>query len=139
MSVEIAPFELADLVKMDIQPKHASIKPLFCRYILSLGELVGPWSYTAWNQYGLPVASIGVLLNGYVWAFLSPALRRDMLAVTRYAMGVMDDHALAVGPILADIDAEHPEAVRWAKLLGFRQSSKGATWQFSGSTTPSRS
>ncbi len=135
MSVEIAPFELSDIAKIEVQPQHASIKPMLCRYLLSLSELVGPWSYTAWNQYGLPVASCGILQNGNAWALLSPILRRDMLAVTRYVRGVLEDHTHAIGPVLADIDEKHSEAVRWAKLLGFRPKLEIGVWQFSGSTT----
>lgn len=130
MSVKIEPFGFSDLWLMDVQDRHAPIIPLLARRVFSVQRLAeGPWSYTAWNACGVPVACCGIMPGGGAWAFLGADMRRYMTPVTRHVLRVLKDHVALEGPVYADIDMSYPAAIRWAKLLGFRPGAE-SRWVF---------
>lgn len=124
------PFRLGHLLDLRVQPEHAPIMPQL--WALGMPQLqsamVGPWSWTAVRDER-PVAACGILENGYAWALLGNDLKRDMVRVTRVVRRVLDTHRHAVGPVLAAIDETRPDAVRWAKFLGFSPTPNG-DWCF---------
>lgn len=136
--IRAEPFGLSDLCQLEVQGVHKPVLPAVWSMGLHLDVLLGPWSWTAWDAYGRPVACIGILPNGYVWAFLAPDLKRNMVAITRGCRDIMDAHVAAKGPVYASIDDGYPEAVRWAKLLGFKRAWRNK-WRYDGSTTPAAS
>lgn len=132
MSVRIEPFGFSDLWLMDIQGRHALWRPVFARRAFAVQRLMeGPWSYTAWSAYGIPVACCGVLPDGGAWAFLSADMKRHMVPVGRAVRRVLGDHVALSGPVYADIDTTYPAAIRWVKLLGFRPEAENR-WIFDG-------
>ncbi len=128
MSVKFRAFRLSDIVRLDVQQRHLAISPMLWRQGLGLRRMLGPWSWTA-DIDGRPVAACGILDNSYAWALLGEGLGRNMLPVTRTVRAALVSHAIVRGPVHAHIDARHPEAVRWARALGFRPHS-GITWRF---------
>lgn len=90
-------------------------------------QMVGPWSWTMWSGYGLPLGACGILPDGGAWAFLGPGLRPHMLAATRRARRELEDYASVARPAYAEVDKSHPEALRWVRLLGFRHDA-GERW-----------
>lgn len=131
MSLKIEPFSFSDLLLFEVQEAHAPLLPrLLARPLTVQRAAEGPWSYTAWLPCGVPAAACGILHNGYAWALLAPDMRRHMLAVTRAVSAILADYRVAVGPVSAEIDTSHPEAVRWAALLGFRPLGAGRTWVY---------
>lgn len=91
--------------------------------------MVGPWSWTMWSEYGIPLGAAGILENGGAWAFLGSGLRPHMLRATREARRGLENYVWEVGEVYAEVDKTHPEALRWVKLLGFRPSG-GERWVF---------
>lgn len=131
MTVKFEPFSISDLPLLDVQPRHKHILPIVYRNILSLApQLSGPWSWTAWSVYGVPIAAAGVLKNGFAWALLGQDLRRNMVAVHRAVGSVLEQRSDIGLPTYATIDPEYRAAVRWAKALGFRPASSAGVWVF---------
>ena len=135
MSVEYQPFCLGDLAQMDIQERHSFLRPwIFRDYLVCKEIMEGPWSWTAWNQYGVPVAACGIVEpDGFAWAFLATNMRKHMVSVTRKVHEVLNAYTMYIGPVWADIDETHAEAVKWAKYLGFqKEAGNNSRWIFSG-------
>lgn len=130
MSGKFEPFEIADLEDIHVQGRHAALTPrILARPLVFYPLMVGPWSWTYWTATGRPVACAGILPNGYAWAFLGADMRRDMIPFLRATQQVLEAHRGSTGPVRSEIDSSHPEAVRWARLLGFRHEA-GETWIF---------
>lgn len=129
MRIDVRHFDPADLDAIEIQPRHAAgIVKLVAEHP-ELKYLMRNWGYTAWTPYGVPAAICGVLPNGTAWAILAADVRRVMVPLTRAVRAVLTTHAKTQGPVWADIDSTYPEAVRWARALGFREQSAGR-WVF---------
>lgn len=98
-------------------------------------ELVGSnpeYCGTVLDGDGYPILCAGTYecANGGVsWTFFHDEMRRDMRACVRivkqYAQKFM---ALTDKPIYVTVDNSHPDAVRWVKLIGFRQKKGGIWW-----------
>ena len=128
MSVNMRPFRLSDLLHLEVQERHAAVAPLLWRQGLSIKCMLGPWSWTT-ELDGRPVASYGVLENAYAWALLGEDLGRTMVSITRSVQSILASHAMIRGPVYEEIDPTHPEAIRWACILGF-EPFEGTTWRF---------
>ena len=129
-TAKILPFGVSDLLTMDVQERHAWMLPHALRNLLAAEHaMVGPWSWTMWSEYGIPLGAAGILRDGGLWAFLGPGLRPYMLRATREARRGLESYVRNVGPTYAEVDKTHPEALRWVKLLGFRQEG-GERWVF---------
>ena len=128
MSVNMRPFRLSDLLHLRVQSRHLAISPILWRQGLGLRRIIGPWSWTA-ELAGSPVAACGILDNAYAWALLGEGLGRTMIPVIRTTRNALVSHVIVRGPVYAHIDGDHPEAVRWARLLGFAPC-EGITWRF---------
>ena len=129
MSVKIRPFRLSDLLHLEVQERHLAISPFLWRQGLSLRCMLRPWSWTA-ELDGVPVSACGILDNSYAWSLLGEGLGSNMIPVIRATRRALVSYARVVGPVYAHIDDTHPEAVRWARLLGF-EPFEGVTWRFS--------
>ena len=129
MSVNMRPFRMSDLLHLEVQERHMAIWPLLWRQGLSLRCMLGPWSWTA-ELDGRPIAACGILDNAYAWSLLGAGLGWHMIPVIRTTRNALVSYAIVRGPVYAHIDATHPEAVRWARLLGFKPLT-GITWRFS--------
>lgn len=129
MSVKIRPFKLSDLLRLEVQKRHMAIWPIIWRQGLNLQKMLGPWSWTA-ERDEQPIAACGILEGGWAWALLGEGLGRDMVPVIRTTRNALVSHATVLGPVYAHIDDTHPEAVRWAGILGF-EPFEGITWRFS--------
>jgi hypothetical protein len=121
--IDFRPFEIADLDTLEIQPQHVELRELIDTVPRDLLARVmeGPYSWTAWTPYGIPVAACGILRSGEAWAILCADLSRSMVPVTRKVREVLRQYAKEVGPATASIEKSHPEAVRWARVLGFQR------------------
>lgn len=129
-TAKILSFGIADLLDMDVQERHAWMVPRVWRNLLIVHPvMVGKWSWTMWSEYGIPVGSCGITPDGGAWAFLTPLIRPHMVSATRKTRDALRSHLKEVGPVYADIDKTHPEALRWVKLLGFRHDD-GERWVF---------
>lgn len=118
MSVRFRAFEPADLWKIDIQDRHGWAIDLLRTKPLATEAMEGPWSFTM-ERGGRVLACIGAY-EGEVWGLLAKGLGRDMLALTRYGKAMMAAHLAVEGPLSALIDPDHEDAVRWARIGGFR-------------------
>lgn len=137
MTVQFEPFDLYHLCVMQVQDRHAwLVNQVYDRWTEIEPRLVGPYSWTAWSAYGLPVACCGIMECGGTWAFLAKNLKRDMVAVSKYVRGVLDQFLAEKTTPYAEIDESHAEAVRWVRLLGFQQGSPThsglTTWHYLG-------
>lgn len=121
------PFELSDLTQVPVQDRHAHLVPLITLRPLAMTPmLTGLYSWTYWSGTGRPVFCGGVIGKGnWCWAFLARDMRKHMVAVTR---GTRATLALHPGPVRASIDPKHPEAVRWANILGFERTQDPLVW-----------
>ncbi len=127
----IVPFQMGHLLDMTVQPEHAAIMPMLWGLGLTAlyRTMVTPWSWTAMRD-DTPVAACGIVASGYAWAFLSEDMKLGMLPVTRAVQRILDTHRHVVGPVLAHIDEDNKNAVRWAKFLGFRPDPSAGNWCF---------
>lgn len=120
-AVEFRPFKARDLDSFQVQPKHELVlKAMRLRPFSLLDAEESLWSFTMWVD-GKPLACAGANELGQLWVFLGPNMRKHMVALTRYGKSMIDAHHNIVGPVWADIDQTHPEALRWVQLAGFRQ------------------
>ena len=132
MSLQFLPFEVSDLDAMDVQARHRPILEMAQWAAGQIKKTVeGPYSWTAWTPYGQAVAACGILEDGHAWAFLGTGSPKHYVAITRKVRQVLECHVAIIGPVYAAIDPNHPEAVRWARLLGFRP--EGTKWVFDAS------
>ena len=122
------PFRLSDLLHLEVQERHVAIWPVLWRMGFHLRCMLGPWSWTA-ELDGRPIAACGILEDGYAWALLGEGLSGNMIPVTRTVRNALVSHARVIGPVYAHVDDTHPEAVRWARVLGFKPF-EGITWRF---------
>ncbi len=124
-------FEFGDLDNIRAQARHAGVLRTVRAHPLAFKHLMEtPWSWTYWRACGRPVACAGILYTGDAWAFLGEDMKDDMVPFLRATRNVLEAYSGAVGPVKSQIDTGHPEAVRWARLLGFRQAA-GENWKFS--------
>lgn len=120
MSVRIEPFRLTDLEPLRARPLYLDVADeILSRPLIMQRLMTGPYSWTAWNEYGLPVAACGILENGVAWAFVTEDARRDILAITRAVRQVLDLHVADRGQVTAEVRGYDEKAVKWASLLGF--------------------
>lgn len=144
MRVKFEPFCFDDVAEMEIQDIHFGVWHMILDNRKSIEPLaVGPYSWTAWSDYGIPVACCGILPNGEAWALLSRQLGRSMVPVTRKVRAVLEEHP---GPVSARLDLANPAALKWAGILGFRPTADPGLWVYqkdaepcSSFTTPSHS
>lgn len=123
MRVNFEPFAFPDLLDLEIQPRHARIRKILLANMIPLKSLMeGPYSWTAWSAHGRPLACCGILADGRTWALLSPRLGQAMKPVSQAVRAVLEAHP---GTPWADIDPSYLEAVRWARMLGFRPTGAG--------------
>lgn len=135
MAGRFEPFELSDLEAIRVQPRHAGLVPIILAHPLVFQHaMVGPWSYTYWLACGRPVACAGITTSGEGWAFLGEDMRRVMVPCSRATRQVHEVYARSVGPVKWHVDRRHPEAVRWAELIGLRPTGEvepaGEVWKF---------
>ena len=129
-TAKILPFGVSDLLGMEVQKHHAWMIPYVWRNSLVVArQMVSPWSWTMWSEYGYPLGACGILPDGGTWAFLGSRLRPHMLMATRRTRRELENHVWDVGPAYAEVDKSHPEALRWVRLLGFRHDA-GERWVF---------
>ena len=129
-TVKIVPFGVSDMRVMDVQERYVSIIPHVWRNLLMVEQsMVGPWSWTMWSVHGRALCACGILSDGGAWAFLSPHIRPHLLAATRRTHLELQGHLLEKGPVYAEVDRTHLQALRWVKLLGFRHDA-GERWVF---------
>ena len=132
MSVDIQPFEPADLGFIRVRPEYADTLAM----VLGVCEVridaqINEWCYTAWGPYGNALACCGITDDGEAWAFVDPGLRRrETVAVCRAVMVVLEEHLLRVGPVFARIRKDVPVAKSWACLLGFTKVGIGTSWVY---------
>jgi hypothetical protein len=123
--VTFEPFAVFDLYTMVVQDRHADlVYDIKERETDYRARLEGPYSWTAWSVYGMPIASCGILEDGGTWAFLAKNLRREMVAISRYVRWVLDKACAANLVPYAEIDESYAEAVRWVELLGFHRTNE---------------
>lgn len=115
MNVSFRDFLLSDLMALDIQDVHRDAKEraLGSVYVLC-GMAACKEAFTMLVDG--KVQAICGHSNGELWAFLGKDLKKSMLALTRYGMARIK----AFGPVRAYIDESSKNAIRWAKLAGFR-------------------
>ncbi len=130
--IRFEPFQWQDLQKLrDIQEKHHHTYELALSCGSRMQQIENSFSWTAWDG-DQAIACCGIT-DCCTWAFLSCDLRKDMLAITRQVQRVLRIHYVTrPHPIYADIDINHPAAVRWAKLLGFQphEDNEPNVWQY---------
>lgn len=137
--IQLEPFRLADLTLLEVQDRHSAVPQIvLSRPLTATVALEGPWSWTAWLPYGVPVACCGVLDNGIAWALLSPDAGPHMVAITRASRRVFEMRRELGLPTVATVDDSHDAAVRWVRMLGFRQDANGV-WVFGADAKPLRS
>lgn len=128
----VEPFRTPHLLELSVQERHAPVVEVVAANILAVhGHMVGPWSWTVRADDGRALACCGVLeATDGTWAVLSGALESGMVALTRYTKRVLDTYYSTTGRRpTADVDEDHPEAVRWVELLGFRRVEPGL-WEY---------
>lgn len=119
--VKFLPFKANDLRSLEVQARHEPVRNFVSKRPLLLADIEDSlWSFTM-HADGKPRACVGATEEGAIWAFLAKDLRRWMLPLTRYGRSMIDAHVAVVGPLWAELDPEYPEAVKWARLAGFRQ------------------
>lgn len=127
MSGRFEPFAISDLEVIDVQPSHRAVAAKVLERPLIFQKLmVGPYSWTYWTAFGQAVACAGILPGGKAWAFLGSDMRRHMAVFVGGTRQALMAHP---GPVYADIDSNSPQAVRWARILGFRPDG-GQVWKF---------
>ncbi len=120
---------MSDLLLLDPQEVHRPAVALALRYASTVQRAwAGRWAWTMWAASGVPLACCGIH-EGRAWAILGRDLRRYMVPLTRAVRIALEAHAAAEGPVTADVDEGHPEAVRWTTFLGFRREAPGV-WRF---------
>lgn len=134
MNAQIEPFEVRDLLNLDPEDRYVELMPRTWALGTNLGEIQNQWAWTMWSPYGQPVGCLGIMANGYAWALLSRDMKKYMVRLTRATRDILDAHVQAKGPVYATIDDTYAEAIRWAKLLGFRRI-WASKWRYDGSTT----
>lgn len=129
MRVEFTPFAFTDLLDLELQSTHQYLlNPILGRMLSLKPQMEGPYSWSGWTAHGRLVACAGILPNGVAWALFSGDMRREFVPITRMARKMMERFP---GQVIADIDAEFPEAVRWAKLVGFEPDIRqSGAWRF---------
>ena len=121
MSAEFRPFKAKDLDSFEVQGAHKMIlQAVKLRPLAMINAEDSLWSFTMWAD-GKPRACAGADGEGGLWVFLAPDLKKHMVSLTRYGMAMIDAHRRLSGPVHAEIDPSHKEAVRWVRLAGFRQ------------------
>jgi len=115
--IEVVPFAPAHLVGFNVQPAQRSA------FALQPDAVSAPFGQ-AWTALadGVPVGCAGFVEvwdgRAYAWALLAAHAGPHMIALTRAIRCV-----LAQAPfrrVEMAVDADFPQAARWAALLGFK-------------------
>jgi len=120
MSVELYPMQADDLFWIDLRDEYRDK----VTEILEANPHVfeGPYSHTLWHSSGVPLSAAGIMHNGESWALMS----RDMKGYGLKFSAYVRSHGLEPWvrdtgtPVIAHVDNDFPEAIRWVRLLGFR-------------------
>lgn len=122
MTLRFEPFRIDHAFDFEVQPQHQWLVPLLGEYKGDLKAIMErPYSWTARGEDDRVIACCGVMENGYAWALLGPDLFWNMLPITKKVREVLSNHLESEGPVYADVDPMFAPAVRWARLLDFRQ------------------
>jgi predicted lipase len=106
---------LSDLMALDIQDVHKDAKDRALGSVYVLASMAACKEAFTMLEDGKVLACCGHS-DGELWAFLGKDLKRSMLALTRYGL----ERIKEFGPVRAWIDVTNRNAIRWAKLAGFR-------------------
>lgn len=115
MNVKFRDFLLSDLLALDIQDVHKDAKARTLGSVYAMNNMANCKEAFTMLVDGKVQAVCGHT-HGELWAFLGKDLKKSMLALTRYGLAKIK----AFGPVRAWIDERHGNAIRWAKLAGFR-------------------
>ena len=122
MTVELLPFERADLELLEPREELAAGRDMVLRYGLEW-VYEGPYAYTLWHVSGVPLACAGVIPSTWeAWAFLGRQIDTwSAYLFTRYTAQYglrpwVRDTGL---PAIAYVDPAVSDAVKWVRVLGF--------------------
>jgi len=125
MSVNVAPFCIEDILDLEVQPKHYDD---WLRIVRNLGVfkpfMENEYSHVVFDDAtGEVLSCSGILTEPYCmgWAYLRYDLKKYMTSITRVARKLeLVPFVRDNGPVFAQIDSQYPQAIRWARILGFR-------------------
>lgn len=128
MSVEVGPFEAADLAALNCRDVHGPLRDTVLGKMARLGTTTLPgtnWTFTAENGKVLLCAGV-VPDSSVLWAFLSKDAAPLALPLVRAARRELT----ALGHMVyADIDPADPKALRFVQALGFKPY-RGRRWAY---------
>jgi hypothetical protein len=115
MRVDVLDFSVHDLCALRIQPRHQEV-------LHQLLEdppyhLEGPYAKSIFRD-GLIVCAYGIMQGGWVWVLMAEDIGPLMVRIVRIAKDHLKRYP---GRVFGHIDPEYPEAVRWAKMMGFQK------------------
>lgn len=126
--LEVVKAEPLHFLGLKVQPRHREVHRII---IEGLDRVPLDGAYTLLRD-GEPVA-IGGIHDGLGWALLGEDLRRgEMVVIHRVASKLLRGYNR---PVVAEIDETHPEAVRWAKVLGMVKLMEGSRCAWYGFVT----
>lgn len=127
--LEVVPAKPEHILNLKIQPRHREAYRLI---VEALDQMPLAGALTLLRD-GVPVA-VGGIHDGVGWALLSEDLRRgEMVVIHRVASRLLREYNR---PVVAEINEAHPEAVRWARLLGMVKLMEGSRFAWYGYVTP---
>lgn len=116
--VRFRPLRVSDFYDIELQPRHAGMKPIFQANPLVLHALTeSPFSYTM-EVDGKPVAALGPTPDHEIWAYLGHDLKRHMVRLVRYTRAMIEMYGR---PLWAKVDRTNPDGERFMLLLGLRK------------------
>jgi len=136
MSVDILRLAAEDILDIDVQPQHYDSWRKTVAYLGTLQPyLENDYTVTVIdNETEEVLACLGIAEGdecGLAWSYLRRDLKKHMLAVTRISWHYcLEPYRLEKGQAFAEIDSQHPEAVRWAQILGFKPWGKDNWWVY---------
>lgn len=121
MSIEFRRPRADDFRQIELQPCDEYLAPYLQQYAeqIEAVALADPGSLTC-VENGRVVGIGGIRQDtGEAWQFFAADCRRSFLAMLSRIRRAAVAYALTHGEVWAMIDPEHPNARRWAALLGF--------------------
>lgn len=117
--ISFGPFKAAHVAQLDVQPAQRSMLAHLQPAILHVLE--DQWSSTVFKN-GRPVLCGGVIEqwpgNAILWSFMGSSLTPgEFLVVHRLVVSFVN--SLPFRRVEMHVDADFPQAHRWARLLGF--------------------